>query len=146
MSIIILFVNAGVLFECALCLWVSLRRDVFLSAINYLYGKLYFGYAGIPLEQADSPWSRPAGMGCNTSLLHRNVTADLWRNDCSLLILFIIPFRVLYKQPLSIFLVKSPSPHLTRIPNLIYWLLTISILIVWFWWAYFATVLPTAIS
>ena len=143
MSITILFVNAGVLFEGAFCLWVSLRQDVFLSAINYLYGKLYFGYAGIPLEQAGS---RPAGMGCNTSRLHKNVTADLWRNDCSLLILFIVPFRVLYKQPLSIFMVKSPSPHLTRIPNLIYWLLTISILIVWFRWAYFATVLPTAIS
>ena len=143
MSIIILFVNAGVLFEDAFCQWVSLRRDVFLSAIKYLYGKLYFGYAGIPLEQTGS---RPVGMGCNASRLHRNVTADLWRNDCSLLILFIVPFRVLYKQPLSIFMVKSPSPHLTRIPNLIYWLLTISILIVWFRWAYFATVLPTAIS
>ena len=39
-----------------------------------------------------------------TSWLHINVTTNLWTNDYNLLISFVVPSRLSYKQPLSIIL------------------------------------------
>ena len=89
-----------------------LSRDVFHSGMKYLYGKYYPGYAEILRWTNEIPPGREKVKNASTSYL--NLTANLWRNYRSLLILFIVPSRFL-SHPYSH--VKSPINAAIRIWN-----------------------------
>ena len=93
-----------IILYCFICvlqlLYISRNIKVgrFSSRMKYLYGKYCLGYAGIPPWTSEIPPSLN-GIKSARALYKRN--KKLWRNDCSLLISFIVPPRLSYKQPLS---------------------------------------------
>ena len=61
----------------------------------------------MPESRLEQTGSRLAKTRWKTSWLHINVTTNLWTNDYILLISFIVPSRLSYKQPLSIILLPE---------------------------------------
>ena len=76
------------------------RRDIFQRRMKYLYGKYYLAYAGISPRTSGIP---PSKKGMKTV----QVSYKLNKTYSSLLVSFIVPSRLLYKQPLSLYFFKT---------------------------------------
>ena len=61
----------------------------------------------MPESRLEQAGSRLAETRWKTSWLHINLTTNLWTNDYNLLISFIVPSRLSYKQLLSIILLPE---------------------------------------